>query len=196
MDKFSIKEFFSTIKKIFFTSFSSFKNTILAEKKRNKRYFYLIIAALVILVVNITLITYYNLSNSNKEKQQLATTEKNLVLPDETFITKVTSLNIGTFSDPVATLYSWQYLAATSGGYNQPLMGDTLTKSVYVQNIIISNWQELLTKKIYDEGYSDDLMNGGFANLAFSNGKFFIKVDKVAENNLIIYFGVLPSVNK
>jgi hypothetical protein len=192
MDKFSIKEFFATGKKAFASSFLALKNIILGEKKSNKRYFYLIMVALVILFVDISLITYYNVANSNKLKQQQAAITKTTVLPDSTFMGKITSLKIGEFSEPTTVVYSWQYLAKTSGGYNQPLMTLAETKSVYVQNVTSSNWQAILTKEIYAEGYSDDVMNGGYANLAFSNGKFFVKIEKVAATSLIIYFGVLP----
>ena len=192
MDKFSFKEFFSTVRKFFSSSFLTLKNTILAEKKSNKRYFYLIIVALVVLVADISLISYYNVTNSNKLKQQQATITKTTVLPDSTFMGKITSLKIGEFSEPTAVVYSWQYLATTSGGYNQPLMTPVETKSVAVQNVTSANWQAILTKEIYAEGYSDDLMNGGYANLAFSNGKFFVKIEKVAATSLIIYFGVMP----
>lgn len=192
MDKFSTKEFFSTVKKAFSSSFLALKNLILGEKKSNKRYFYLIIVALVILLVDISLITYYNVTNANKLKQQQAVATKATVVPDSTFIGKITSLKIGEFSEPTAVVCNWQYLATTSGGYNQPLMTAAATKSVYVQKVIGSNWQAILTKEIYAEGYSDDLMNGGYAKLAFSNGKFFVKIEKVAATSLIIYFGVLP----
>jgi hypothetical protein len=192
MDKFSIKEFFATGKKAFFSSFLALKNIILGEKKSNKRYFYLIVIALIILLVDISLMTYYNVANSNKLKQQQAAITKTTVLPDSTFMGKITSLKIGEFSEPTTVVYSWQYLAKTSGGYNQPLMTLAETKSVYVQNVTSSNWQAILTKEIYAEGYSDDAMNGGYANLAFSNGKFFVKIEKVAATSLIIYFGVLP----
>jgi len=192
MDKFSFKEFFSTVKKFFVARLLALKNLILVEKKSNKRYFYLIIAALVILVVDVSLITYYNVANSNKLKQQQAAITKTTILPDSTFMEKITSLKIGDFSEPTAVAYNWQYLAMTSGGYNEPLMSPAAANSVYVQNVTSSNWQALLTKEIYAEGYSDDLMNGGYANLAFSNGKFFVKIEKAAATSLIIYFGVLP----
>ena len=192
MDKFSFKEFFSTVKKFFVARLLALKNLILVEKKSNKIYFYLIIAALVILVVDVSLITYYNVANSNKLKQQQAAITKTTILPDSTFMEKITSLKIGDFSEPTAVAYNWQYLAMTSGGYNEPLMTPAETKSVYVQKVTSANWQTLLTKEIYAEGYSDDLMNGGYANLAFSNGKFFVKIEKAAATSLIIYFVVLP----
>jgi hypothetical protein len=185
MGNFSFKEFFSTF-------FSSFKKNILEEKKKNKKYFCLVVIAILILFVNVALIINYNLVEAEKKKQEIEEIAKNFQEPDGNFINKIISLKIGQFSDPINIVYSWQYLAMTSGGYKQYLMSAATAKSVYVKDVEMSNWQEVLVKKIYEEGYLDDSLNGGYKNLAFNDGKFFVKVKEETGNSLIIYFGVIP----
>lgn len=184
MGGFSFKEFFNTL-------YLSIKKSALFEKQ-NRKYLYFILITVFVLLVNIIMITHYDLVAKDEAAQALLNAQKNSKLPDDTFISKIVDTKIGDFSDPISTSYSWQYFVTTSGGYKQTLMDTTVAKSVYVENIKMSNWQEILVKKIYDEGYSDDILNGGYDNLSFSNGTFYVKIDKESENSIIIYFGVIP----